>query len=139
MPSIKGIGRVKNKQNSVLRHKATSSDKFMLITSNFFLLSVEKRGWAMSTLFVDKSDVFPTNLTSATMSVLHVNMMPAYGLNVHSMIKHKNLVLTKAAVEHIEERLLFAQRRVDQSEKRDSTKIDSTVEMPSHNSFGSLS
>jgi len=100
---------------------------------------IEKRGWAMSTLFVDKSDVFPTNLTSATMSVLHVNMMPAYGLNVHSMIKHKNLVLTKAAVEHIEERLLFAQRRVDQIDKRDSTKIDSTVEMPSHNSFGSLS
>jgi len=100
---------------------------------------IDKRGWAMSTLFVDKSDVFPTNLTAATMSVLHVNMMPAYGLNVHDMIKHKNLVLTKAAVEHIEERLLFAQRRIDTREKRDSTKIDSTVEMPSHIPFGSLS
>ena len=60
---------------------------------------IDKRGWAMSTLFVDKTDKFPSNLTAATMEILHVNMMPAYGLNVHDMIKHKNLVLTKAAVD----------------------------------------
>ena len=100
---------------------------------------IDKRGWAMSTLFVDKTDKFPVNLTAATMDILHVNMMPAYGLNVHDMIKHKNLVLTKAAVEHIEEKLLFAQRRLDKQDKERSAKLDSKTEMPSHNSFGSLS
>ena len=62
---------------------------------------IDKRGWALSTLFVDKTDKFPSNLTRATMNILHVNMLPAYGLNVHDMLKHKNLVMTKAAVEHI--------------------------------------
>ena len=93
----------------------------------------------MSTLFVDKDDIFPRNLTAATMTILHVNMMPAYGLNVHDMIKHKTLVLTKAAVEHIEEKLLFAQRRIDSHEKGLSSKVDASVEMPFHNSYGSLS
>ena len=67
---------------------------------------IDKRGWAMSTLFVDKPDIFPKNLTAATMDIMHVNMMPAYGLNVHDMLKHKTLVLTKSALEHIEEKLL---------------------------------
>ena len=39
---------------------------------------IDKRGWALSTLFVDKTDTFPSNLTGATMNVLHVNMLPAY-------------------------------------------------------------
>ena len=61
---------------------------------------IDKRGWALSTLFVDKTDKFPSNLTGATMNILHVNMIPAYGLNVHDMLKHKNLVMTKASVRH---------------------------------------
>ena len=100
---------------------------------------IDKRGWALSTLFVDKTDKFPSNLTGATMNILHVNMIPAYGLNVHDMLKHKNLVMTKAAVEHIEEKLLFAQRRLDVKQKGDSSRVGSDVEMPTHNSFGSLS
>ena len=55
---------------------------------------IENRGWGMSTLFVDKNDMFPRNLTAATQTIFHVNMMPAYGLNVYSMLKHKTLVLT---------------------------------------------
>jgi len=100
---------------------------------------IDKRGWALSTLFVDKTDKFPSNLTGATMNILHVNMIPAYGLNVHDMLKHKNLVMTKAAVEHIEEKLLFAQRRLDVKQKGASSRVGSDVEMPTHNSFGSLS
>lgn len=36
----------------------------------------------------------------------HINIMPVYGLNVYSMLKHDTLVLTQAAAEKIEERLL---------------------------------
>jgi large subunit ribosomal protein L4 len=89
---------------------------------------------------VDKKDEFPRNLTAATMTIMHVNLMPAYGLNVHDMLKHKTLVLTKAAVEHIEEKLLFAQRRLDIADKCDSANTTSKkgVEMPYHGS-GTLS
>ena len=45
---------------------------------------IDKRDWALSTLVVDKTDKFPSNLTGATMKILHVNMIPAYGLNVEA-------------------------------------------------------
>ena len=93
----------------------------------------------MSTLIVDKDDTFPRNITAATMDILHVNMMPAYGLNVHDMVKHKTLVLTKSALEHIEEKLLFALRRIDVNEKEKSTAASASKEMPFHNTYGSLS
>ena len=64
------------------------------------------------------------------MNILYVNMTPAYGLNVHDMLKHKNLVMTKAAVEHIEEKLLFAQRRLDVKQRGASSRVGSDVEMP---------
>ena len=60
------------------------------------------------------------------MNILHVNMIPAYGLNVHDMLKHKNLVMTKAAVEHIEEKL----QEDCVKQKDDSSRVGSDVEMP---------
>ena len=94
--------------------------------------------WALSTLFVDTTDEFPRNLTAATMPILHMNMMPAYSLNVHDMLKHKTLVLTKSAAEHIEEKLLFAQRRMDIIEKSASaTTNPEGTELPFYNKFGS--
>lgn len=49
----------------------------------------------------------PRNITAATDTIKHVNLMPAYGLNVYSMLKHDTLVLTKSAVDVIEEKLLY--------------------------------
>ena len=46
---------------------------------------IGKRDWATSTLFVDKTDKFPSNLTGATMNILHVNMLTAYILNIHDI------------------------------------------------------
>ena len=43
--------------------------------------------------------------------------MPVYGLNVYSMLKHDTLVLTRAAVEKIQEKIQFQFNRID------STKI----------------
>ena len=42
----------------------------------------------------------------ATDPLGHVNIMPVYGLNVYSMLKHNTLVLTQAAAEKIEEKIL---------------------------------
>ena len=57
------------------------------------------RGWSSSVLFVDTEDEFPENVTAATEQIPYMNLMPVYGLNVSSMIRHQTLVLTKRAVE----------------------------------------
>ncbi|KAJ8730918.1 hypothetical protein PYW08_002331 [Mythimna loreyi] len=67
---------------------------------------VEKRNWGPSVLIVDDTDYAPRNITAATDSLAHINIMPVYGLNVYSMLKHDTLVLTLSAAEKIEERLL---------------------------------
>lgn len=76
---------------------------------------VEERGWGPSVLFVDVSDIAPRNITAATDDIGHMNIMPAYGLNVYSMIKHSTLVLTVDAAKHIEDKLLYQMNRTDLS------------------------
>ncbi|XP_059049631.1 large ribosomal subunit protein uL4m [Achroia grisella] len=67
---------------------------------------IEKRNWGPSVLIVDDTDFAPRNLTVAADAIQHVNIMPVYGLNVYSMLKHDTLILTVAAAEKIEERIL---------------------------------
>jgi len=55
----------------------------------------------------------PKNITLATDSLGHINLMPVYGLNCYSMLKHETLVLTTTAVNRIEEKLLFHFHRMD--------------------------
>lgn len=55
----------------------------------------------------------PQNIAIAAEGIPYVNLMPVYGLNVYSMLKHDTLVLTEAAVRRIEERILFQYSRVD--------------------------
>lgn len=59
----------------------------------------------------------PKNITLATEELSYVNIMPVYGLNVYSMLKHDTLVLTRAAVERIQEKIHYQFNRID------STKI----------------
>ncbi|XP_069676357.1 large ribosomal subunit protein uL4m [Periplaneta americana] len=74
---------------------------------------VESRNWGPSVLIVDEMDIMPRNITAASDSIQHINLMPVYGLNVYSMLKHDTLVLTMAAVNRIEEKLLFQLNRPD--------------------------
>ncbi|XP_063822995.1 large ribosomal subunit protein uL4m [Ostrinia nubilalis] len=67
---------------------------------------IENRNWGPSVLIVDDTDIVPRNITVATDALPHVNIMPVYGLNVYSMLKHDTLILTMAAAEKIEERIL---------------------------------
>ncbi|XP_072744314.1 large ribosomal subunit protein uL4m [Anoplolepis gracilipes] len=74
---------------------------------------IEKRNWGPSVLFVDSYDIMPTNITLATDQIKHINLMPVYGLNVYSMLKHNTLVLTEKAARLIEEKLLYQLHRTD--------------------------
>ncbi|XP_023029180.1 mitochondrial ribosomal protein L4 [Leptinotarsa decemlineata] len=74
---------------------------------------VKSRNWGPSVLFVDVEDIMPRNITVATDNIKHYNLMPAYGLNVYSMLKHDTLVLTRSAVDHIENKILELLHRND--------------------------
>ncbi|KAK7861675.1 hypothetical protein R5R35_005352 [Gryllus longicercus] len=74
---------------------------------------IENRNWGPSVLMIDVDDIMPQNISVATDEVPHVNLMPVYGLNVYSMLKHSTLVLTVNAVDRIEERILYHLHRND--------------------------
>ena len=78
---------------------------------------VRRRGWAPSVLLVDTEDTFPSNITAATEEINHINLMPVYGLNVNSMIKHETLVITRRAVEDLTVKLLHALHTTDTADK----------------------
>ncbi|NXO86137.1 RM04 protein, partial [Sitta europaea] len=68
------------------------------------------RHWGRSVLLVD-DDEFPENISAAAEGLKSITLMPALGLNVHSLLKHQTLVLTLGAVAFLEERLLWHDRR----------------------------
>ncbi|KZC09108.1 PREDICTED: 39S ribosomal protein L4, mitochondrial [Dufourea novaeangliae] len=74
---------------------------------------IEERNWGPSVLFVDTEDIMPLNITAATDNIKHVNLMPVYGLNVYSMLKHNTLVLTERAARLIEDKILYQLNRPD--------------------------
>ncbi|XP_037800216.1 39S ribosomal protein L4, mitochondrial-like [Penaeus monodon] len=67
----------------------------------------------MSILNIFSTDLMPRNITIATDTIQHMNLMPVYGLNVYSMLKHSTLVLTVDAVRRLEERILYHLNRPD--------------------------
>jgi large subunit ribosomal protein L4 len=75
--------------------------------SNYINELVKSRNWGPSVLIVDDLDIMPRNVTAATDTIKHINLMPVYGLNVYSMLKHDTLVLTKSAVDVLESKLLM--------------------------------
>ncbi|KAK2180625.1 hypothetical protein NP493_435g02057 [Ridgeia piscesae] len=79
---------------------------------------VESRGWGLSCLFVDDTDIVPRNIALATDRIKPYNVMPVYGLNVYSLLKHETLVLTLPALEKIEEKLLLQMHKADHREKK---------------------
>ncbi|XP_067624173.1 large ribosomal subunit protein uL4m [Eurosta solidaginis] len=85
---------------------------------------IKQRNWGPSVLIVDREDMFPENICCATEQLGYVNLMPSYGLNTYSMLKHDTLVLTVDAVKHIEERLLYQLHRTDAHLKEAKFKLD---------------
>ncbi|XP_012283826.1 39S ribosomal protein L4, mitochondrial [Orussus abietinus] len=91
---------------------------------DFMLTLIEERNWGPSVLFVDTDDIMAENITIATDQIKHVNLMPVYGLNVYSMLKHDTLVLTERAARHIEDKLLFHLNRSDSNRLTKKFKVN---------------
>ncbi|CAN9510636.1 unnamed protein product [Ophioblennius macclurei] len=77
----------------------------------YLLDLLRQRHWGESTLIVDVNEEFPENILEATASLKTVNIIPAIGLNVHSMLKHEAVVLTLNTVRFLEEKLLWHDQR----------------------------
>uniref|UniRef100_A0A8D0W9P3 Large ribosomal subunit protein uL4m n=1 Tax=Sus scrofa TaxID=9823 RepID=A0A8D0W9P3_PIG len=70
------------------------------------------RRWGDSVLLVDlEHEDMPQNVVAATSGLKTFNLVPAVGLNVHSMLKHQTLVLTLPTVAFLEEKLLWHNSR----------------------------
>lgn len=48
----------------------------------------------------------PHNITAATVKAKGLTLMPTYGLNVYSILRHHQLVLTVKSLETIEQKIL---------------------------------
>lgn len=72
---------------------------------------IKRRYWGESVLIVDGNEELPENILQATAELKTVNVIPAIGLNVHSMLKHEVVVLTLEAVQFLENKLLWHDHR----------------------------
>ncbi|XP_054663995.1 39S ribosomal protein L4, mitochondrial [Grus americana] len=76
-----------------------------------YLLDLARyRRWGRSVLIVDVNKV-PENIGTAAAGLKTINLIPALGLNVHSMLKHETLVLTLDTVTFLEKKLLWHDTR----------------------------
>jgi large subunit ribosomal protein L4 len=49
----------------------------------------------------------PFNITAAVAKIKGITLMPTYGLNTYSMLKHNTLVMTTRSLEKLESKILF--------------------------------
>jgi len=68
---------------------------------------LNERYWGPSVLFVDDVDNMPYNVTAAATKLKGITLMPTYGLNTYSMLKHNSLVMTTRSLDKIESKILF--------------------------------
>lgn len=62
----------------------------------------KKNGWS-APLIIDTN--IDASFAKAARNIKHVDVLKAIGTNVYDILRHKQLVLTKDAVKHLEERL----------------------------------
>ncbi|KAL7675253.1 hypothetical protein ACOME3_001515 [Neoechinorhynchus agilis] len=72
----------------------------------FLLDLMDTRFWGYSSLFVDDTDMMPINIARAVNASKGLSLMPVYGLNVYSILKHECLVITLRALDKIEQKLI---------------------------------
>lgn len=77
-------------------------------TSNLNILFNSSTSKTFMIIFLfSSSDIMPFNITSSVSKSKGLTLMPTYGLNVYSMLKHNTLVLTVKSLDTIESKLLF--------------------------------
>ncbi len=65
--------------------------------------SFKKNGWD-APLIIGGAEL-NESFAKAARNIIHVDVLPQAGINVYDILRHKQLVLTKDAVKHLEERL----------------------------------
>ncbi len=48
----------------------------------------------------------PYNITASAAKIKGVTLMPTYGLNVYSMLKHNSLIMTTRSLDKLESKIL---------------------------------
>ncbi|TMS23767.1 39S ribosomal protein L4, mitochondrial [Larimichthys crocea] len=79
--------------------------------SQYLLDLIKHRHWGESVLIVDVGEEIPENILQAAASLNTVNIIPAIGLNVHSLLKHEAVVLTLETIKFLEDKLLWHDQR----------------------------
>ncbi|ESN98567.1 hypothetical protein HELRODRAFT_101733 [Helobdella robusta] len=79
---------------------------------------IEAKGWGLSVLFIDNKDIIPKNIAIATSKIDSYNVMPSYGLNVYSLLKHETVVFTLDSLLDVEGKLLQLTNSEDFREKK---------------------
>jgi large subunit ribosomal protein L4 len=77
--------------------------KFASPKTKDFAEKLKALGWS-SALIIDGAEV-DANLVLASRNVIGIDVLPQQGANVYDILRRDTLVLTKAAVEHLEARL----------------------------------
>jgi large subunit ribosomal protein L4 len=63
----------------------------------------KKNGW--NAPLIIGGEKLDENFAKAARNIIHVDVLPQAGINVYDILRHKQLVLTKDALAHLEERL----------------------------------
>ncbi|XP_068177300.1 large ribosomal subunit protein uL4m [Antennarius striatus] len=79
--------------------------------SQYLLDLIRHRHWGESLLIVNLDAEIPENIKQATMNLKTVNVIPAIGLNVHSLLKHEAVILTLETIKFFENKLLWHDQR----------------------------
>ena len=106
------VGMNKKVRKLALRHALSSkqADGTLFIVDSVtggktkdLVQTFKKLGWT-APLIID-GPVVDESFAKAARNIMFVDVLPQQGANVYDIIRHKQLVLTKDAVKHLEERL----------------------------------
>lgn len=106
------VGMQKKVRKLALKHALSSkqADGTLFIVDSVsggktkdLVATFKKNGWT-APLIID-GPVVDEGFAKAARNIMFVDVLPQQGANVYDILRHKQLVLTKDAVKHLEERL----------------------------------
>uniref|UniRef100_A0A1I7VM49 Large ribosomal subunit protein uL4m n=1 Tax=Loa loa TaxID=7209 RepID=A0A1I7VM49_LOALO len=78
----------------------------------------DSRNWGYSVLFINESSEVSGNLAKVCDDIPTFNVMPVYGINCFSLVKHDTVVFSLAALRLFQSRILFHKNRAQTLQKK---------------------
>uniref|UniRef100_A0A0R3S0Z7 Large ribosomal subunit protein uL4m n=1 Tax=Elaeophora elaphi TaxID=1147741 RepID=A0A0R3S0Z7_9BILA len=78
----------------------------------------DSRNWGYSVLFINDNSEVPENLAKVCEEIPTFNVMPVYGVNCFSLVKHDTVVFSLAALQLFQSRILFHKNRAETLQKK---------------------